>query len=166
MTRRPTASFLLLTAGLWGLWLLLAGGAAWLTGLVIALAGAAGTLWLLPRPGGAAARLRLAGLLRFLPYFIAESLLGGLDVAYRALHPAQPISPRFVTFELALRTPAARTLFLLILSLLPGTLAARLEGDQVRVHILTRGAEAGIARLQHRIADLFGENLSREGSPA
>jgi len=40
--------------------------------------------------------------LRFVPYFLIRSLLGGVDVAWRALHPAIPIDPDLVKYPMRL----------------------------------------------------------------
>jgi multicomponent Na+:H+ antiporter subunit E len=62
----------------------------------------------------------------------------GLDVAWRALHPALPIEPQFQRFRLHLPEGQPRTLMVSVLSLMPGTLSAELEDDATRRWWCTR----------------------------
>lgn len=136
------------------LWLALNGLRYAIPGLVAALAGAGMAAYLAtiaPRP---IPPLRLAS---FALFFVVESMRGGLDVAYRALHPALPIEPQFCRFSLDLPRGQPRTLMVSALSLMPGTLSAELEGggDTLVVHALTPGAMASVSLLQSRIRRLF-----------
>lgn len=101
--------------------------------------------------------LSVTGLLRFIPYFAWYSFLGGLDVAWRACHPRLPISPCTITHPVSLQSGTGRTLLLLIVSLLPGTLAVRIQDQALKVHCLdARGNHANaIAMLERRIAGMF-----------
>jgi multicomponent Na+:H+ antiporter subunit E len=89
---------------------------------------------------------------------------GGLDVARRTLAPRLRIQPGFKNYRLQLNDPSARILFTNCLSLLPGTLAARLDGNHVELHLLDAGEdpEPGLRRLEQAIARLFG--LFREAT--
>lgn len=99
---------------------------------------------------------RTAALIAFAGYFVGRSLIGGADVAWRALHPRLPIEVHELAYPLALRGDASRTLFVAVISLLPGTLACGLDGDRVRLHSIS-GDPTGQARaLEGRIARLFG----------
>jgi multicomponent Na+:H+ antiporter subunit E len=137
------------------IWLALDGLARLPVGLVVA--GAAGLL-----AGalavGRAYSVRPRGLLAFAWLFLWGSFRGGVDVAWRALHPALPLSPRFVRYTHGLPRGQPRTLLVSVLSLMPGTLSADLEddGDTVIVHVLTDEAAAALDPLRDRIADLFG----------
>lgn len=124
-------------------------------GLPLTLAGAAIALKLLP------ARARLwspAGLLRFVPWFVRESVLGGADVARRALHPRLPLAPSFLAYTTALPEGPARTFLAGLISLLPGTLSAEWRGAELRVHVLDEAlaVEDRLRLLERRVADLFG----------
>jgi multicomponent Na+:H+ antiporter subunit E len=102
-------------------------------------------------------RWRLHRLPGFALAFIVLSLRGGVDIAWRALHPALPIAPRFVRFPLDLPPGQPKTLFVSLLSLMPGTLSADFEdgGRTLIVHALTDEAEGTVADLQRRVRDLF-----------
>ena len=93
--------------------------------LVMGLFACAGATWvslrLLPPSFGG---LRFGSLLALLPHFLWESVLAGVDVARRALHPGLPLHPGFVTCPLGFPPGFARNTFATITSLMPGTVAA------------------------------------------
>lgn len=126
-----------------------------LSGLVV-LAAAATSLALVPSD---TFRLRLTGLARFAPWFLAESVRGGLDVAGRALRRSPSLEPGFVDYPLALAVPAARTFFASAVSLLPGTLAIELRPGGLRIHVLDarQDAEARLRPLEERVGAMFTE---------
>jgi len=128
---------------------------SWLIGLpAVALAAAASVYF-----GGAdLPRISLAGLSRFIVFFLRESVRGGFDVARRTLAPRLRIQPGFKNYRIRLNEPWARVLFINCISLLPGTLAARLDGDQVELHLLDAGEDPApdLIRLEQAIARLFG----------
>jgi multicomponent Na+:H+ antiporter subunit E len=128
---------------------------SWAIGVPVVLIAALASLGLAPEP---LPRLRLIPLLAFVPFFIVQSVRGGADVAWRALRPAMPLAPGFTTFPLTAMAPAERIAFALIVSLLPGTLSARLEADELRVHVLDARLpiEESLARLSDRLARVFG----------
>jgi len=154
---RPTARRFLITFLLAAaLWWVLTGGASgsWVIGLPAALAAAAASL-LQPPPRRQG--IRLAGALRFAPYYLLQSLRGGVDVARRALSPSLPLAPGFVRHTTRLPRGPSRTFFMGVVSLLPGTLSVRMEGDGLIVHVLDTAlpTAAALARLESRVADLF-----------
>jgi multicomponent Na+:H+ antiporter subunit E len=138
------------------LWWLLAEGRwnSWLIGLPAALAatataralGQGGGLWISP-----------LGLVRFVLHFLFASLAGGVDVAYRALHPRLPIDPKLVEYPLNLPPGPARLLFAAVVSLLPGTVSAELGGDRLLVHVLDsrQPIERHLRNLERHVAGLF-----------
>jgi multicomponent Na+:H+ antiporter subunit E len=108
-------------------------------------------------------RLHWQGLLRFIPYFLYHSVTGSIDVAWRAIHPQLPLTP--TTRDYRLRLPPdgpSRPVFVAVLGLLPGTLAADLYGDTLTVHVLDAHPSTweGVYELEQRIADLFGLDLA------
>ncbi|QEA39326.1 cation transporter [Pistricoccus aurantiacus] len=108
------------------------------------------SLWLLGYP--------LTGLAGFLPYFLRESLRGGIDVARLALSPVMRIDPRFSTYSLHLPEGPARRTFINTVSLLPGTLSADLSDGQLIVHRLRPGPanDTDLQECERRVARLFG----------
>jgi multicomponent Na+:H+ antiporter subunit E len=109
-----------------GFWLLLAGpGLADLPmGLVAAAAATWASLRLSPPSAG---RLRYAALARLALRFGQESIMGGVDVARRALDPKLPLQPGFVVYPVCLPPGVARNAFCAMTSAMPGTLSAGVD---------------------------------------
>ena len=141
------------------LWWIIAQGqtSAWLIGLPAVAAAAVASLYL---GRDRSRRISLTGLSVFIALFLRESVRGGLDVARRTLAPQLRIQPGFKDYRLQLTDPLAQVLLINCISLLPGTLAARLKGDRVEVHLLDAGedAEPGLHQLERAIARLFGSS--------
>lgn len=139
-------------------WWLLSGGelSSWLVGVPAVLAAA----WV-GRRIGAEGRDSVSplGLLRFLPYFLRESIRGGIDVASRVLRPRMRVAPGFVSYRTRLSGPRTRLLFLYSVSLLPGTLAADIEDDLLQVHALDTNNDFSDALrcLETAVGRVFGE---------
>jgi multicomponent Na+:H+ antiporter subunit E len=121
--------------GCLGLWLILAGGGIvnLVVGAVTAAAGAWASLVLLPP---AARWPRPIALVRLAARFLRQSVLAGVDVAWRALSPALPLRPGFRRCALGLAPGSARSAFCAYSSLLPGTLVAGSEPGALRMHCL------------------------------
>jgi len=138
------------------LWWLLSGGepTSWVIGLpAVVLAGwAFGRLQIGPTEAVSA-----SGMLAFAPFFIWESLRGGLDVSVRTLAPRMHIRPALAVYRIALRRQDARRFFTNCVSLLPGTLAANLAGDRLGVHVLDADTDwkADLQRLERAVARIF-----------
>ena len=140
-------------------WLLLTGGGGLPYGLAAALLAAAISAWVAP---GTVFTPRPLALIRFVMLFLYNSVVGGADVGWRAMHPAMPMQPRWFDYPLRLQHPASRTLFLLTINLTPGTLAANLGGDTVRVHAITADTETELARVEAAIGALFVESAGED----
>jgi multicomponent Na+:H+ antiporter subunit E len=126
------------TVGFMALWVILSGGALGelLPGIVAAPAAAWLSLRLLPP---AESRLAPLALCAWGLRFLGQSLLAGADVARRALDPALPLDPGFVSYMPGMAPGPQRQLFLTLTSLLPGTLPAGAAGDRaVAIHCLDR----------------------------
>ncbi len=160
MVQAYTIRALLLAA----MWICLTGGEAssWLWGgPVIALVAA----WRLREAPPSHLRLRPWGLIRFVPFFLWRSLVGGCDVAWRVLHWRLPITPTIHEYEFQFLSAQpsgvaspARVLFANVVNLCPGTLVAAWHGDRLLIHLLTSGPD-GIETLRHlerQVAMLFG----------
>lgn len=118
--------------------------------------------------------VRPAALARFLPYFLWQSLQGGVDIAWRALSPGGPgsdwrtgwsspaIEPRLHHYELRIPPGNARTFFVGVVSLLPGTLSADLDGDRLEVHVIggSRDVHAQLDQLERLVAPLFALDVT------
>jgi multicomponent Na+:H+ antiporter subunit E len=145
------------TALLASLWWVIAQGedSAWLIGLPVVVVAAAASSQL-GRTG--LRRVSPIGLAAFVGLFVRESVRGGLDVARRTLAPRLRIRPGFRNFDVRLADPSARILLVNCISLLPGTMATRLQGGRVEVHLLDadQDPEPDLRRLERAITRLFG----------
>lgn len=103
-------------------------------------------------------RWRPMGLLRFLPYFVKQSLRGGIDVSRRAFHPRMPVNPGYIEYQIRLPAGPWRVFFVNALNLQPGTIGVRIDGDTLRVHALDESmpVEENLRELEERVAHLFG----------
>ena len=113
-------------AGFFGFWLLLIGPDP--TDLAAGLFAAAAATWtslrLLP-PGDS--QLRYAALARLALRFGQESIMGGVDVARRALSVRLPLRPGFVVYPVRLPPGPACNVFGALTSALPGTLPSGVD---------------------------------------
>lgn len=142
------------------LWWLLSDGdmTSWLVGVPTVLAAAWAVNFLAVDSGG---RIRVKGLLSFVPYFLRESVRGAVDVAFLVLKPELPVNPGFATFDTRLTRPQARMLFVNSICLLPGTLAADYQGDRLTIHALDTSADFAddLRQLEVEIARLYEESI-------
>jgi len=156
----PFIRFLLRILLFAALWWVLTGGdlRMWWVGAVAAMVAAGTAWWLHPGAGG---RVVLSATPRFLLFFFRHSLRGGLAVASLAMRPRLRLRPTLHDQPLRLRTTAARLFYADLLSLLPGTVSAGLEGDALRLHLLDRGlvSEADLRHAEAEVARLFGERF-------
>ncbi len=159
----PGAASLALRAGtlvlLW--WTLTEGG--WDDPLFIAVAVLA-ALWASYKlcPQGEW-RWQTLAVIRFLPYFFWNSLLGGIDVAARAFRPHMPLRPEIIDFKLEV-SGKSPLLMAWIVSLLPGTASVSLRGDTLKIHVLdTRmPVRKKLRELERRLAPLTRDAESAE----
>ncbi len=140
-------------------WVLSSGDAgSWLIGAPVITGAVIVNLALLPARGW---RWTPGGVVRFVPFFLRQSLSGGVDVALRALRPSRPLHPTLLDYTLRLPENPARVFMVSVISLLPGTLSAELEGRHLRVHTLIQGPAVleNLRELEIRVAALFGLEL-------
>jgi multicomponent Na+:H+ antiporter subunit E len=146
------------------LWLVLVGTdpVSWIVGVPAVLLASYAAARLSTLVGADPRPLRL---IAFVPFFVWESVLGGMDVARRVLAPRLRIDPALVSYRPRLKDPAAQVVFLDTISLLPGTLSADIRKGLVQIHALDsdQAMVAGLERLEARVARLFGEEVT--GAP-
>jgi multicomponent Na+:H+ antiporter subunit E len=141
-------------------WYALAGGGAWLFGAFAAFLVALSGRWLAPVT---LTGVSWSGLVRFVFYFLHRSLLGGVDVAWRALHPAMPLEVRETSHPLGFESSQARALFVATLSLLPGTLSCDIVDERLRVHSIAGDPSHELELLQARVDAVFREPGRAQG---
>lgn len=102
-----------------------------------------------------------SGFLRFVPFFLIRSLLGGVDVAWRAFHPAIPIAPDLVKYPMRLPPGLSRVFMVNTVSLLPGTLSAALDRNVLKLHVLDKrgGFLVELEAVEQHVARMFGASL-------
>ncbi len=108
-------------AGFVAFWSILAGPdpADLAIGVLTAVAAAWTSLRLLPPDDW---QLRPVALVRFVGRFLRQSVVAGVDVAWRALDPRLRLRPGLLAYHTRLPPGAQRNAFCTITSLLPGTL--------------------------------------------
>lgn len=142
------------------LWLVLSDNQGWGFGLVvIALAVFCAVSAKLTLP-----RISWRYLPGFLVFFLSRMLVGGVDVARRTLGRKPDVEPGWVEHRLQGTSASAHLLLSATTGLLPGTLAARIDGDILRVHSLDTRSDwqSDISRLETHLDRLFppGEAMS------
>lgn len=118
-----------------GLWYLLTNGDGWEIGIPSACLASLLALHLELRPW----RLRLLYLPLFLGFFMRAAFAGAADVARRSLLPTCAIAPEWVRYRFIVADPRVRLLVSAVIGLFPGTLASKIDGDELHLHILDRG---------------------------
>lgn len=143
--------FVLLMQGAW--WILAENRGEWWWGAPAAL-----VLGILSgRPAYRAGQFCFGEFLKFLPFFLWHSFLGGADVARRVLDPRLPIAPRLFVYPLFLPEGPGRVFLINVVSLQPGTLSADLRGDDLYVHSLDEEGEVlkKLPVMERRISAIF-----------
>ena len=154
---RRMFSFLVFLAGLW--WLLSDGAtASWVVGLPAIAAASWAARRLSMNPSHV---VSVRGILSFSPFFLWESLRGGVDVALRTLTPQMRIEPGFTEVYTELQRQDARVFMVNCINLLPGTLAADLDDHRLHIHLLDMAmdVEPELRRLERAIARIFPGSL-------
>lgn len=159
-------ALLLRGAGYWALWVVLIGTkpADLAAGSVVAALAAWASLRLLP-PGSW--RPRPLALLAFVPRFLWQSVVAGVDVARRAFDPRLPVRPGMIRYATRLPPGPARAAFTGITALLPGTVPCGEDADGALVyHVLDCGQDvaAALAAEEARLAPALGADRARAGN--
>jgi multicomponent Na+:H+ antiporter subunit E len=147
----------MVTAGLFAiLWAIVSRNQGWWMGAAIILA----ALALSQRIGLPAFRLRLRFLPGFIGYFLSRQFSGGLDVALRTVSAMPTQHAGWVRYQLGTAAMRPRVLLSAMIGLLPGTLGARITGDELLIHTLdkTLDWQQETAQLEQRLLKLLGED--------
>ncbi len=145
-------------AGFWAL-LTEARRDSWIVGGPVVLAASLVAVHLAPRDR---CRWSVIGLLGFGPHFVRSSIMGGIDVAWRSMHPRLPIDPQMIEYPLRLPAGTARTFFMNVVNLLPGTVSADVGKDVLTVHVMdvNQPMQRNLATLEDAVAKLFAMRLN------
>ena len=156
-----TSGFAVMSRGVLftAIWWVLTGGAAssWWIGAPAVLLALVVSIALLPP-----IRFSWFEFLKFIPFFILRSLLGGADVARRAFLPGLPIAPELVEYRLRLPPGPPRVFMAGTVNLLPGTLSAAFDQNVLKVHVLDSGKafDAELEAVEQSVARMFGMPLA------
>lgn len=144
-------------------WWLLSGGEAgsWIVGIpaVVVATG----IWLLAMPATPFVGYEIV---RFLPFFMLHSVLGGFDVAWRTFHPRIPLSPGVVEYPLRFSNKISQAILVNTISLLPGTLSIEFGESTIFVHVLDNRKDYSneFAALEKQVARLTGKSEQIQSS--
>jgi len=99
--------------------------------------------------------------IKFIPFFIKNSFVGGIDVAWRAFHPRLPITPALIEFPMRLPAGLSQVFMANIVNLLPGTLSASLDRNIMKVHVLDSENDfmTELDQVEQSVARVFGISL-------
>ena len=137
------------------LWLLLSGNDGWLFGLAfISLATA-----LSIRLGVDLTVFRPRYFPGLFLLYLRELLAAGIQVARIACHPKLPVNPRWVSLDLTSRATRTQMVLAAVMCVLPGTLAARVSGNRIDIHLLDAHQpwRETVEKLEVRLMALLGE---------
>jgi multicomponent Na+:H+ antiporter subunit E len=100
---------------------------------------------------------RFVGCITFIPYFLWQSLRGGWDVAKYALHPGMQVNGGFYRYHTTLPEGASRLVLMQVFSLLPGTLCASINKDEILIHVLDIETlvDGDLIKCEQRVRFLF-----------
>jgi multicomponent Na+:H+ antiporter subunit E len=104
---------------------------------------------------------RLWGTLVLVAWFLQQSIIGGFDVARRAVWPKVDIEPAVVDVHVTLPQGPAQQLSLLLMNLLPGSMVQHVKYVEdkpvAEIHTLSLDLEPKKqwAALQHRVQQAF-----------
>ncbi len=162
---RPISSeFLALkTAALFVMWVMLSGKFDFFhLGLGVSLSFL--VAWLNSGHSPFVPRFRLWGkIFLYLPWLFTRIIASSLHLTKLILDPRLPIHPRLIRYESKLREPPAVVLLGNSITLTPGTITAEVNGQVLLVHAVDElsGEDVTSRRLEAKIADVFGEEISQ-----
>jgi len=134
--------------------------------LVVGLLAALVTTWVsltLMPPGHG--RVRPIKLATYALRFFRQSVIAGLDVAWRALSPRMPLQPGFITYRTQLPEGRTRYTFYTVSSLLPGTLPTGSDASgSTAIHCLdvTQPVARQLAEEESLFAEALGERRGND----
>jgi len=141
-----------------GFWLVLYGieSSDFLVGVFAAI-GATWASLLLLSPGEW--RFDLIALSKLIARFAFQSVVAGIDVAWRALDPRMPLRPGFVNYPVGFPPGLTRNTFAALTSLLPGTVPAGNQNGQIVYHCLdvNQPVVSQLAAEEAALAQALGE---------
>lgn len=80
------------------------------------------------------------------PWLVKEIVKAALDVTKIILDPKLPVSPTLIRVKVSQRTPVGVATYANSITLTPGTITARVTGDEFLVHAVTRAGAEDLAK--------------------
>ena len=104
----------------------------------------------------------LSGIVRFVPFFLWQSLCASVNVGRQVLKPELPIAPVIVDYHWHLPPGLSRVFMAHTVSLLPGTLSLKLHKDYLRIHVLNKNSTfaSDLLIIEARVAQVFALALN------
>lgn len=143
-----------------GLWALVSQNQGWEFGVpVIMLA-----VWCAYKTRLRMPALALQHLPAFLFFFLQRVVAGGVDVALRTVSFKPAVNPGWDDYELRTNSSQVSLSLSAIVGLLPGTLAAKIENNVMKVHLLNVDSDwqTDVKKLESHIALLFNTSVFTE----
>lgn len=106
---------------------------------------------------------RLFRFVGYLGWLIKEIVIANVHVFYLAIFPGgiRHLNPELVRINVRLQGETARYLFANSITLTPGTVSVKIQGNDLLVHSLSRKTTEGLkGDMEIRIARIFGETLT------
>ncbi len=102
--------------------------------------------------------IRLQAVPVFIVFFLVQTFLAGLEVAFRAFHPRLPLETGLISYTPGLSRQSAKIFLVWIISLLPGTASISFEENRVLIHVLDTEQvhQEKLLAIEKRVASLFG----------
>ncbi len=86
------------------------------------------------------------GALTYWPWLMLEIAKSAWDVTKIILHPKLPISPTLIRIRASQRSAVGLATYANSITLTPGTITARVSGDEFLVHAVVRGGAKDLAK--------------------
>ena len=106
---------------------------------------------------------RIGWFIHYLGWLIKEVVLANFHVFGLAMAPGgtKRLHPELVSMPVRLKGEAARYLLANSITLTPGTVSVKIEGDHLTVHSISRKTTEGLeSDMELRIARIFGEDIA------
>lgn len=109
-------------------------------------------------------RSRILSLIDFIPFFLWQSLKGGVDSALLAISPIKQQYSDFIIYETVLPSGSASIFFNNTICLLPGTISTNWEENFITIHVLDNRTlhYQDLKMCEQKIANLFGLKVRSE----
>lgn len=162
MTGKPLRSWLLLSAALFLLWLLLTGSTSTdeiIAGIVVVIVAVLATPRISVFSGFNLVPTAPLSLLRYLFSFMRALISANIDMARRVLSPSLPLKPAVVEITTSLESDIGKLLLANSITLTPGTLTIDVLGDRMLVHWIDSSAGEDIGHATRAIAEEFERNI-------